>query len=118
MRKVLGLVITLIVSSACFPARAADVGATLGQCLTMLLIDYGQTRDIRHRSELQESNPFMGRNPSASTVRGYFATIAIAYTAIDKLTPKPVASAATIFCVTTHGRAINKNVGLGIGWAF
>lgn len=103
----------------------ADVGdilalpkGTLAQCLTMLAVDYGQTRNIRKNSHLKESNPIMGSYPSATVVRAYFAGLAVAYTAINTYTRPKTAEVVNIFCVSQHGAAAMNNFGLGVGWSF
>lgn len=90
---------------------------TLLQCLLMLVIDYGQTQDIKNNPGLIETNVFMGRYPESTTVQAYFAGAALTYTFIDRYLPE-FSEVSGIFCLSTHGHVVEQNINLGIGWSF
>jgi hypothetical protein len=57
--------------------------------LTMLLIDWGQTRYIAtHPDQFRENNPLLGRHPSLLTVDVYFTTAIILIAVITWILPK------------------------------
>ncbi len=106
------LLLGLIISST----SVANDG--LAPCLTLVAIDAAQTLDIKNNSERYETNKFMGRHPSDSTVRSYFAGVFSVYSLIDSFAPDNLRKAATIFCISTHGSAIENNIRLNIGVSF
>ena len=113
--KKLGAVVLFLMVSC--RADAADPGATLLQCLMMLAIDYGQTQDIKNRPGFVEENTLLGSHPTAPAVRGYFAGLALGYTAINHYFPAQ-SKIANLYCVASHGITAENNLRVGVGWSF
>lgn len=44
----------------------------------LLVIDYGQTRDIENHADLKEMNPILGEHPEAQAIRAYFVICLLA----------------------------------------
>jgi hypothetical protein len=56
----------------------AFVWATVGICLVLLFIDWGQTKTIaRNPTTRREMNPILGPHPSVKKVNIYFAVVAV-----------------------------------------
>lgn len=56
--------------------------------LGLTVVDWGQTRDIRHHAGMKELNPILGREPSDGKINGYFATVMILHPLVTAALPK------------------------------
>ena len=79
-------------------------------------VDYRQTRVIAENPDKYfERNPFIGKHPSTSRVRNYFAGTAIAHAAITALLPagkyRTLWQGATI---TLQAGVVHYNYSIGI----
>ena len=54
----------------------------------MLLVDYGQTRDIRNHPDRYETNRLLGPHPSDVRIRNYFLTAAVVHPVVTHLLPE------------------------------
>jgi hypothetical protein len=87
-----------------------------------LLADWLQTRQIPRTPDapggLEETNPILGRRPSAGRVNGYFAAAGAAHLAIAALLPRPWRS---VWQTTTLGLeclTVRSNLALGLRLTF
>lgn len=81
----------LLITSTGYAAEwkwdAADY-AREAVALGLTVVDWGQTRDIRHHAGMKELNPILGREPSDGKVNGYFATVMILHPLVTAALPK------------------------------
>lgn len=88
--------------------------------LTLLTLDYGQTRDIAHACDgrinctIHETNPILGAHPSNGAINRYFLTAAVAHAIITEVLPpdyrQPWLVATSALEVAVIGN--NKRIGL------
>ena len=83
-----------------------------------LLVDYGQTRDLKNHSELRETNPLLGSHPTDVRIRNYMLGAAIGHAAVTYLLPpeyRPYWQAGTLIIEVG---VIQHNYSLGLGMRF
>jgi hypothetical protein len=56
--------------------------------LGLTVVDWGQTRDIRHHNGMKELNPILGRTPSDGRANSYFATVMALHPLVTALLPR------------------------------
>jgi hypothetical protein len=106
----------LILSLTGIPAYAADWKWDTADVLRELVaegvtvIDWGQTRDIRHHDGHYEMNPILGRTPSNESIGKYFGTILVLHPVISALLPKE----ADVFGWHTHPRSAWQYIYIGV----
>lgn len=77
------------------------------------LIDWGQTLDIIESPKFQESNPFLGRNPTRGEVNRYFILMGVSHYLISRhLTEYRSVWQKTTFFYELN--VINRNAKIGI----
>ena len=106
----------------CLPAHAdswttAD-NAREAVYLALVAVDWGQTLDLRHRADLQESNPVLGLHPSRSRVNSYFLANALLHPVIAHYLPGPWRAAFQYVSLGVEVGAVSNNARLGIRITF
>lgn len=90
--------------------------------LALHIADWGQTRNIVHRSNTGcdggatciEKNPILGRNPSISRVDTYFAITALAHVAISYALPKVWRQGWQYVSIGMEAAVVGHNYSLGL----
>lgn len=103
------LLLTTTAFAADWTWDAADY-AREAVALGLTVIDWGQTRDIRHHAGMKELNPILGREPSDGKVNGYFTTVMILHPLITAALPKK----ATMFGVDLSPRTAWQYFYIGV----
>lgn len=94
--------------------------------LTLLVADWGQTRNIVRRaatgcdgdSTCIERNPFLGRNPSIRRVDSYFALSALTHVTISYLLPPDWRRGYQMFTIGFQAGIVGYNYSIGLNVDF
>jgi len=76
----------------------------------LTVVDWGQTRDIRHHGQMVELNPILGRTPTDHAIRGYFGTVLLVHPIISAILP----AEATVLGVELRPRVAWQYLYLGV----
>lgn len=101
-------------------ARAADPWSAddkqrLAIYMTLLTIDYGQTRYIAaHPDEFYETNPLLGRHPTKDEVDRYFVASALVHTAVAHFLPADNRQLFQRFFIGYQAAFVGHNYSIGI----
>jgi hypothetical protein len=89
---------------------------------TALVADWLQTRQIPRTPDapggLEESNPLLGRRPSAARVNAYFALAGAGHLAVAALLPRPWRTAWQVAGLGVECFAVRSNLGVGLRVTF
>lgn len=86
---------------------------------SLFVVDYMQTRTIQDcYPSCYETNPVLGRNPSANRVRGYFVTAAVLHAGVSYFLSPTYRKAFQEGTIALELVVIgnNKRIGLGMKW--
>jgi hypothetical protein len=122
----LSLILLLLSSNSCYAGGGLQLNDPLFiSTETSILLDYSTTLNfIRHpTTSINEedgslTSRIIGRHPSATKVRLYFASLAISYAYLRYKLPNSQSDLALSFGILTHGRASLSNIQLGAKLSF
>jgi hypothetical protein len=80
--------------------------------------DHRKKSNTTYTSYHQESNPFLGRNPSKKNVDAYFASTLVAHAAISYLLPKDYRPYWQAITIALEGSVVGYNINAGVGISF
>lgn len=81
---------------------------------SLYYVDYKQTTDIKNHPGMYEMNPILGKHPSDSRVRNYFAANLIGHTVITALLPEKYRPVWQWSTITVEVIVVRHNASLGI----
>ena len=124
MKIILALIVLSFVSVNANAADAWSKSDTTREIayLALHVADWGQTRNIVHRSNTGcdgdstciERNPFLGRNPSIRRVDTYFAVTALAHAAISHALPKDWRQGWQYVTIGMEAGVVGYNYSIGL----
>lgn len=80
----------------------------------VIVLDWGQSRDITQRDDIYEKNKHLGPYPSRSEVNEYFIARIISNSILHRVLPEKYLLVYQVYTVADHGMAVIENHQLGL----
>ena len=80
----------------------------------LLLLDYGQTLDIKNHPGMYERNPILGDHPSDARIRNYFLALGAGHLAVTYLLPREYRGYWQYFTIGVQTGYVANNYSIGL----
>lgn len=81
---------------------------------TLLILDWGQTRDIATNPRFHELNPLLGRNPSTGRVDNYFAATTVGHYLVSRALPPEYRRVWQYLWIGSQTATVHWNYQMGV----
>ena len=121
-KQAVSYIIFFVIALCCSNANAdkwtSRDTAYQGTAITLLAVDWLQTKEIARNPEYHETNPILGRNPKQSEVDLYFAGCAIGHTLVAYYLPQKYRRWWQYVWIGVQSGYVCQNIIMGVRIAF